>query len=468
MSTFFNHASFLTYGYKMRAISQNEVFGAINVSFALISLGFVQGFGTISLASTGLNEEQGSWFVSIDMLMAIIFPFIGGKITEVFGIKMTFLISSPIVVLGWILVGTFVSTFWLIFGRALSGIGVAVMMVSPSVYIAETAYPDGRATLSSIVGFSFSFGVCTLWFLGYFFEWQTIAFLATVPAILSFVGFLFLPDTPYWLIQNQRFEEAHASLKYFRRHDEDEEVINEFNEILQHYHHKKALSQVEKLKSLFSFAFIKPFTCIGILYPLYEFSGTIITTNYLQSIIIESKFELEPPTCSLILGFVRIFSSVMTLLTIQNLQPKLTYVAFAIIKTVSLLIIGAYFLLQVDHPDISIWTGIPFTMIILLYISHTFLCPVNWMLIGEMFPSELRNFAAGFIESVAYTASFVVLKLYIQMKHSLGLHGVFFFNASFAALCAIYASLTVPDNRGKSLSEIEKNNNFKTPLIPKE
>ena len=460
--------SILIDGYKMRAISLYEVFGAINVSLALISLGFVQGFGTISLASIALNEEEGSWFVSIDMLFAVIFTSIGGKFAEVFGIKTTFLISSPIIILGWIFVGTFSSTFWLILGRALSGIGVAVMMVSPSVYIAETAHPDGRATLSSIAGFSFSFGVCLLWFLGYFFEWQTVAFLATVPAILSFVGFLFLPDTPYWLVQNQRFEEAYASLKYFRRNDQDKQVISEFDEILQHYHQKKVLSQPEKLQRMFSFAFIKPFACIGILYPLYEFSGTTIITNYMQSIIIESKIELEPPTCSLILGFVRIFSSVMTLLTVQNLQPKLTYVTFAIIKTVSLLLMGAYFLLQFHRPDIAIWTGIPFTMIILLYICHSFLLTINWILIGEMFPSELRNFAAGFIESVVYIAIFVVLKLYIQMKHSMGLHGVFFFNASVTALCAIYASLTVPDNRGKSLSEIEKNNSCKTPLISKE
>ena len=452
----------------MRRISINEVFGAINVSLAFISLGFIQGFGTISLTSIDLDEEQESWFVSIDILMSIIFQCIGGKIAEVFGIKKSFLISSPIIVLGWILVGTFVSVSWLLLGRALSGMGIGVIMVSPSVYIAETAHPDGRATLSSFVGLFYSFGVCLLWILGYFFSWQTLAFLATVPTLLSFVGFLILPDTPYWLVQNQRFEEAYASLKYFRRNDQDKQVISEFDEILQHFHQKKDLSQPEKLQRMFSFAFIKPFACIGILYPLYEFSGTTIITNYMQSIIIESKIELEPPTCSLILGFVRIFSSVVTLLTIQNLQPKLTYVTFAIIKTVSLLLIGAYFLLQFHRPDIAIWTGIPFTMIILLYICHSFLLTINWILIGEMFPSELRNFAAGFIESVVYIAIFVVLKLYIQMKHSMGLHGVFFFSASVTALCAIYASLTVPDNRGKSLSEIEKNNSCKTPLISKE
>ena len=449
----------------MRGISINEIFGAINVSLAFISLGFIQGFGTISLTSIGLNEEQESWFVSIDILMCIFFQCIGGKMAEVFGIKKSFLISSPIIVLGWILVGTFVSISWLLVGRALSGMGVGMIVVSPSVYIAETAHPDGRATLLSLVGLFFSFGVCILWILGYFLEWQTLAFVSTVPAISAFVGFLFLPDSPYWLIQNKRFEEAYAALKYFRRNDEDKKVMDEYNEILQHSHQKKVMSHTEKLKSMCSRGFIKPFACIGILYTMYEFSGTASTTNFLQSIVIESKIELESRTCSLILAFVRLFSSFMTLVTIQKLQPKFAYMTFTIIRSVSLLIIGTYFLLQAYHPEVAIWTGIPFMMITLVFICHTVILPIHLTLMGEMFPSELRNFSVAIVECLGYSATFAMLKLYIQMKHSMGLHGVFFFNASFAAFCSIYSSFTIPDNRGKSLSEIEKNLNCKTPLI---
>ena len=214
-----------------------------------------------------------------------------------------------------------------------------------------------------------------------------------------------------------------------------------------------------------SFSFIKPFACIGILYSLYEFSGTASTTNYLQSIIIESKIELESRTCSLILALVRLFSSLMTLVTIQKMQPKFAYMAFAMIRAVSQLIIGTYFWLQIYHPEVGIWTGVPFTMITLTFICHTVLLPIHLILMGEMFPSELRNFSVAIVECVGYSATFVMLKLYTLMKHSIGLNGIFFFNASFAAFCAIYSSFTIPDNRGKSLSEIEKKINSKTPLI---
>ena len=355
----------------MRAASLPEVFGALTVSLALISLGFVQTFGTISLMSIDLDEEEESWFVSVDILAAIIFALIGGKIAEIIGIRKTFLICSPIIVLGWILVGTFVSTFWMFLGRVLSGIGVSIVMVAPSVYIAETAHPDHRATLISMVGFSYSLGICLLWFLGYFFAWQTVAYLSTVPPILNFIGFLLLPDTPFGLVQHHKFEEAFTALKYFRRNYEDEQVIDEFNEILEHYQQKLKLSHYDKVKIMCSRAFIQPFLCVGILYPLYEFSGTIVTTNYLQSLMIESKIELEPRTCSLILGLIRICASIIILITIQELQPLFSYVGLASIKTIALLVIGAFFYLQSHHPDIATWTWIPFAMVCLVYIPPT-------------------------------------------------------------------------------------------------
>ena len=448
----------------MRAASLPEVFGALTVSLALISLGFVQTFGTISLMSIDLDEEKESWFVSVDILAAIIFALVGGKIAEIIGIRKTFLICSPIIVLGWILVGTFVSTFWMFLGRVLSGIGVSIVMVAPSVYIAETAHPDCRGVLNAINGFSFSFGVCLLWFLGYFFEWQTVAYLANVPPILSFIGFLFLPDTPYWYVQNQKLEKAYEALKYFRRHDNKRDIEDEFHEIVQHLKQKKSMSHLEKLKSMYTRSFIKPFLCIGILYPLYALGGTPAMTSYLQSIMIQSKIALEPRTCSLILGIVQTLASISTVITIQKLPPKMAYVTFVVIKSVALFAMGTFFLLQPYGIDYLAW--IPLAMMVLIYISHSFIFSFNWMLMGELFPSELRNFAAGLIECVSYIVVFSMLKLYAQMRDTLGLHGVFFFYGCSGAICCIHATLTIPDNRGKSLSEIESNHDCKTPLIP--
>ena len=429
----------------------------------------MQGFGTISLADIAIDENQGSWFVSIDMIMAIIFTPIGGKMAEIIGIKKTFLLCSPLIVLGWILVGMFASTFALFSGRILTGIGVAILMVSPSIYIAEIAHPNGRAKLGSSIGFCFNLGIFILWFLGYFFSWQTIAFLSAIPSLTTFTGFLFLPDSPYRLIQNQRFEEALSALQYFRQNHDDKEVKAEFSEMLLQYKQKMNQPKMTIWSWIFSPAFYKPFLCIGILYPLYECCGTLMITNYMQSIMSDSKIELEPRTCSLILGFVRILSSGLTVLSIQKLPLKSTFVVLFTIKSLSLTTIAIYFFLQANHSEMVIhWTWIPLAMCCFIYGSHSFLLSINWILIGELFPSEIRNFTSGLIGFISYIPIFVTLKLFVEMKYAMGLNGVFFFYASVGFITTLYGAFTIPDFRTKSLVEIEKIYNSKTPLIPKQ
>ena len=82
---------------KKTSFSPHEVLGAITVGLVSVSMGLVSGFGTISLADLPLDPNQGSWFVSVDLMIAIPFAPLGGKITQHFGIKKTFLLCAPLV-----------------------------------------------------------------------------------------------------------------------------------------------------------------------------------------------------------------------------------------------------------------------------------------------------------------------------------------------------------------------------------
>ena len=91
-----------------------------------------------------------------------------------------------------------------------------------------------------------------------------------------------------------------------------------------------------------------------------------------------------------------------------------------------------------------------------------------WFRFWELFPSEIRQITSGLIECIAYIPIFVTLKLFVEMKYAMGLHGVFFFYASVGFITTLYGAFTIPDFRTKSLVEIEMIYNSKTPLIAKQ
>jgi len=52
--------------------------------------------------------------------------------------------------------------------------------------------------------------------------------LAVVPSVIQFIGFLFMPDTPRWLISKGRFDKARTVLQRFRGPavDVDDEITD--------------------------------------------------------------------------------------------------------------------------------------------------------------------------------------------------------------------------------------------------
>ena len=75
---------------------------------------------------------------------------------------------------------------------------------------------------------------------------------------------------------------------------------------------------------------------------------------------------------------------------------------------------------------------------------------------SELFPSEIRTLSVGFVQSFELGVGAVMIKMYPTMKATMGMSALCYFYA-VAALCnTAWSFYTIPDNRSKTLVEIEK------------
>ena len=175
-------------------------------------------------------------------------------------------------------------------------------------YISETVHPSIRGSLATLPAFMMASGMLMVWIIGYFLTWRMTAYLLTIPPILLTLLILLLPETPYWLIENNDNEAAKKSLQFFRGQNYD--VSEEFNEIQQKHESKKSQHSKQSWKftvqRIFSSAFFKPFSCVGILYIINTWSGFNSLLVYMIDILDETGSNIDPNIGPIVVGSTRL------------------------------------------------------------------------------------------------------------------------------------------------------------------
>ena len=146
-------------------------------------------------------------------------------------------------------------------GRFLLGFGIPFAIVAASSLIGELAYPKERARIGSLFNASWYIGatVAAGVTLGTFqmpnnWAWRIPSFFQVVPSLLQITFIWFLPESPRWLVYQDRNDEA---LKVIARvhgtSSDDAQVQVQYREIMDTLNYEKSqgrtLGYQETIKS---------------------------------------------------------------------------------------------------------------------------------------------------------------------------------------------------------------------------
>jgi MFS family permease len=84
------------------------------------------------------------------------------------------------------------------------------------------------------------------------------------------------------------------------------------------------------------------------------------------------------------------------------------------------------------------------------------LAPVVWVVISEIFPNRVRGLAMSVAVAALWIACFALTYTFPIMNKSLGAAGTFWIYAAICALGLVYCSLKLPETKGKTLEQIER------------
>src|SRR6476469_646739 len=196
----------------------------------------------------GLSLLQLGVVISSLIFAAAVGALVGGKLSDAIGRRTTILVLAVLFFVGVLFVvlspagpepGTFSATGFgvLVTGRIILGLAVGGASTVVPVYLAELAPYEirgsitGRNELAIVVGQFAAFVVNYIIFitLGHVEGvWRIMFGVCAIPAVALFIGMLRMPESPRWLVEKGRLDDALAVLETVRS---EERALAEFAQV---------------------------------------------------------------------------------------------------------------------------------------------------------------------------------------------------------------------------------------------
>ncbi|KAF2789735.1 general substrate transporter [Melanomma pulvis-pyrius CBS 109.77] len=177
-------------------------------------------------------EMQGNITALYDIgcvLGSILCYFIG----ERFGRRTMLIMGGSIMIVGAAILAGSTTIAQLIVGRIVTGIGNGMNSSTAPVYLTECAPASYRGALLTLQGTVTILGVVIAYWLDYgtsftesSLQWRFPLAFQAVFAVLLVLQIIGLPETPRWLVQHDRYEEARAVTAALEDKDLDDVSVN--------------------------------------------------------------------------------------------------------------------------------------------------------------------------------------------------------------------------------------------------
>src|SRR3954463_6519703 len=150
------------------------------------------------------------------LLGAALGAFLAGRLSDRLGRKRLILLTAATFVVGIAGASLAPDAVTLVAFRVIIGLGVGSASVVVPLYIGEIAPPDVRGALVSMNQLAITVGILSSQLIAYFLtttgQWRTMVALALIPSLVLGLGMLRQPESPAWLVEQEREAEARQIL----------------------------------------------------------------------------------------------------------------------------------------------------------------------------------------------------------------------------------------------------------------
>ncbi|KAI9675879.1 MAG: hypothetical protein M1822_008888 [Bathelium mastoideum] len=406
--------------------------------------GFLFGYDSGIITSTISQDQFIAYFSnpSTTVQGGIVSAFQGGAILgtiinlftgNMWGRKRAIAVGSAIACLGCAIQAGAVKMVMLMIGRFIAGMAVGMLTSVVPMYAGELSEAKHRGILSGLLQWMLSWGFLVAQWLGYGcsfsnspFQWRFPLAFQCIPAILLVSGVWFLTESPRWLMEKDRHEEARAVL--YKLHADGTPEKDEYIEL--EYREIRDVIAADRLN--------RP--------QIYKILGF---SNQTSLMIIGISGALSIVYCTIGLWLLD---------RVGRIKPLIVSAA----GLAASLVVNAALSQHLDPSNGNLLRA----MVAMNFVFSLFYTPlgiISWVYPAEIFPVEIRNQGNSITTFTNWTLNLIFAQFSPGALKNIGFR--YFYVFFVFNLCAMLAYIFFyPETKGKTLEQMDEM--FGDQLIP--
>ncbi|CEJ56714.1 hypothetical protein PMG11_02913 [Penicillium brasilianum] len=417
------------------------------------------------LGPTGMNAPLTGAIVSLYNVGQAIGTFAAGYSANKFSRRWTICGSAVIAIIGAALQSASINAGMMIAGRFFAGAGCGILLTVVPIYIAEASPPQNRGMVVGLQGMMIAIGFFTANWIGYGgayangnAQWRIPLAMQIPGPLLLVIGCCFIPYSPRWLVQQERYEEARTVLVALHGKDNETLVAQELFQIREQIQLEAlaGTSFYSALRQLLSRRHIRRTSLACFILIMGQFSGSSVIQNY-QSIFYEAVGFTGKTSLLIsgVYGIMGVIGQLIYLFVVADKWPRTRTLwvgsIFLCVMVAICMALSAIYgsgTTNVNGPRGAIAT-------IFIYSAGyaVFFNAMVWVIPSELFPFILRSAGMGLgVFSKSVSAIILSQITPVALENVGWKYYALFIATNFAAAFVYYFFL--PETGGKSLEEI--------------
>ena len=472
----------------VEASPQRANMGFIGAIVAVATIGgFLFGYdsGAVNGTQDGLTKAfglvPGSWsptnglgFTVASLLIGcFIGAFFAGRLADLMGRRNTMMVAAALFLVGALVQGAASSQLIFVIARICGGMAVGAASVLSPAYISEVAPAQIRGRLTTVQQIMIITGLTAAFVVNYFLAasagvstasfwlgieaWRWMFLMQALPAAIFLVALFMIPESPRYLVSKGRIDRALAVLTTLFGADVARSKLDEIRATFSE-DHRPRLSDIKSPSGG-----IRKIVWVGIMLAAFQqFVGINVIFYYGATLWQLAGFsESQSLLINIVSGAVSIAACFGTIAVIDKIGRKpLLLIGSAGMAVTLFAMVYAFSQGSLDPQGNLVLSKDLGTLAVVaanLYVIFFNFSwgPVMWVMLGEMFPNQIRGSALAVSGFVQWFANFLISFSFPVMAAKLGLTISYTFYAVCAVISFFLVKSLVHETRGKELEQME-------------